>query len=670
MNIKFGMDNFYTRYLKRFLSNELSFNNNVLGKFDKNDQKMLIQYLNLPNVKDTFEALNLIKEQFTEINMYFSTKIKDNEIVFTSKVLSKEIADYIEEYKIAIENYCQSIGWSITDISEWIDLTKDLNNDNIVDNNDMLTLIDIVNNPSTYTQEQRDKADLNYDGNLDENDINILSEYLTTNKLGFTITKSNRKNYFPNKDMLVFVNQFDGTFMYNYALRDGSGADDVPHLGANKDTKLGVFKCKPGQKLTISHNSNNHDGTRLVIGCTPATMKSNFKNFMCENVIDVILKPGESIQYTTTSADLGLNTDAEYVLIQVPSNYEQLTNGGEVTIPLDVGDINFDGKIDLLDYYMLAEYTATGPGAEKLPHNKANWTPTSKQLAVMNIDTDSRDINTEDAIKLYKYINGDGSVPPLGFVYYTYNDPEVEPNANNVNNLLIIDGHYDKEINIPFKEFTTNDWVVHEKFYNYLLDMAIHPYSNSENITYLQKLLKEIYPNLAFDKSYFYNGLYNDNVRNLVKDYQKSFTNYTIGDLNLDGKLNETDLDLLEPLIEDYKDIYLLQAYLDNQTSLTPEEYTRLDVDHNGVVDGKDLEILNDNIKSKYTSLFLERADINNDGLYTQDDYNTLQAEINGLTSNLQNYTIPFILGYLDVETEAKLELDANPYGDISEVSK
>ena len=48
----------------------------------------------------------------------------------------------------------------------------------------------------------------------------------------------------------------------------------------------------------------------------------------------------------------------------------------------------------------------------------------------------------------------------------------------------------------------------------------------------------------------------------------------------------------------------------------------------------------------------------------------TLQREIQGLTNNLQNYTIPFILGYLDAETEAKLENIANPYGNISEVSK
>ena len=53
MNIKFGTDNFYVRYLKRFLNHELQRNNSVLGEFDKNDLQLLITYLNLPNCTGT-----------------------------------------------------------------------------------------------------------------------------------------------------------------------------------------------------------------------------------------------------------------------------------------------------------------------------------------------------------------------------------------------------------------------------------------------------------------------------------------------------------------------------------------------------------------------------------------------------------------------------------------
>ena len=668
MNIKFGMDNFYTRYLKRFLSKELSLNTNMLGKFNKDDQSMLIQYLNLPNVRDTFEVSKLMKQNFIELDDLFITHIYDTYITYTAKDLSLEIVDYIKDNKDNISKLCNDLGWSISKVEEWLDFSKDINNDNVIDLNDVILMNNIIANPSSYSEDILKRADLNYDRNVDQTDLNILTSYLDTATLEFTIAKDNRKNYFPNKDMLVFVNQFDGTFMYNYALRNGEGADDTPHINTNKDTKLGVYKCKPGQKLTITHNSNQE--SRVVVGCTYASSKIDFENFICENVVDRVLKPGQFIEYTTTSIDEMTGYDAEYVLIQVPSNYEQLTDGGKVTITLDVGDINFDGKIDLLDYYMLAEYTATGPGSENLPHNKANWTPTSKQLAVMNIDTDSNEINTQDAVKLYKYIQGDGSVPPLGFIYYTYNDPEVDANVNNVSNILIIEGHYDKTVNIPFDEFTNNDWIIHEKFYNYLLGMSIHQYSDSENITYLQKLLKQLYPEYAYNKEYFYNSIFNQHIKDLVLDFQETFTNYTVGDLNLDGKIDQTDLDLLRPLIDDYKDIYLLQDYIDGKTTLTPEEYQRLDVDHNGVVDGRDLEILNQHIKETYSEVFLSRADINNDGFYTEEDYNLLRLEVQKVTNNLQNYTIPFMLGYCDVETESKLELEANPYGYISEVSK
>lgn len=669
MNIKFGMDNFYTRYLKRFLSKELSFNNNMLGKFNKNDLNMLVQYLRLPNVKTTFEVSKAMKEQFTDLENLFTIHIYDTSISYIGNTLSTEISSYIEDNKDNINNFCESLGWSITGLDEWLDIVKDINQDGIIDNNDVLLVKDMISNPNSYTEDELKRADLNFDGKVTTEDLGILTSYIDTAKLEFTITKAERKNYFPNKDMLVFINQFDGTFLYNYALRGGGGADDAPHKNLDKNTKLGIYRCKPNQKLTIAHNSGQD--SRIVIGCSPTSVITDFENFICENVVDVVLRPGEHIEYTTTSIDAGTGYDAEYVLIQVPSNYEQLTDGGEVTVTLDVGDINFDGNIDLLDYYMLAEYTATGPGAENLPHNKANWTPTPKQLAVMNVDTDSAEINTQDAIKLYKYIEGNGSVAPLGFVYYTYNDPEVEPNVNNVSNILIIEGHYDKTVNIPYDEFTINDWVIHEKFFNYLLNMAIHPYSDSENITYLQKLLKQIYPEYAYNKNYFYNSVYNSNVRKMVYDYQKSYTEYTTGDLNLDGKIDNVDLELLEPFILDYQDVYLLQDYLDGRVpSLTEEEYERLDVDHNGVVDGADLELMLYNISLKYSKAFIERADIDGDGVYTANDYIALQREVQGLTNNLQNYKIPFMLGYCDVETEAKLEQDANPYGEISEVSK
>lgn len=71
MNIKFGMNNFYVRYLKRFLNNELVQAPTVLGGFTKNDQEALIKYLNLPNVKDMFAVEREIIQLFPRIKYIF-----------------------------------------------------------------------------------------------------------------------------------------------------------------------------------------------------------------------------------------------------------------------------------------------------------------------------------------------------------------------------------------------------------------------------------------------------------------------------------------------------------------------------------------------------------------------------------------------------------------------
>ena len=81
MNIKFGMDNFYVRYLKRFLNYELDTPTSLLGKFSKNDLKQVIKYLNLPNVKSMFEVQKEIKIKFPELENLFNFKLKDDYII-------------------------------------------------------------------------------------------------------------------------------------------------------------------------------------------------------------------------------------------------------------------------------------------------------------------------------------------------------------------------------------------------------------------------------------------------------------------------------------------------------------------------------------------------------------------------------------------------------------
>ena len=71
MNIRFGMDNFYTRYLKRFLNYHLTRSKSVLGEFQVEDLKSLIKYLNYPNTETIFEIQKNILNEFPELDKLF-----------------------------------------------------------------------------------------------------------------------------------------------------------------------------------------------------------------------------------------------------------------------------------------------------------------------------------------------------------------------------------------------------------------------------------------------------------------------------------------------------------------------------------------------------------------------------------------------------------------------
>ena len=274
MNIKFGMDNFYVRYLKRFLHQELNQDsNNILGKFDKKDLQQLVTYLNLPNVKNMFEVQKEIIEKFPLFATDFTIGLQNDIIVIKSKGIDEKYSKYLTDNLDAIKEYCKSVGWEVADINEWIDASKDLNSDGNIDNEDVEILKDIILNNATYSDSIMKKADINLDGKIDDTDLSILNDYILNSNLYISIKKSSRKNYFPNKDMLIFINQFEGTFLYDYAIRDQIGVDDIPHPNEEKKYKIALYKCYPGQKVTIAHNFNK--SVHMVIGSSPATLKQN-----------------------------------------------------------------------------------------------------------------------------------------------------------------------------------------------------------------------------------------------------------------------------------------------------------------------------------------------------------------------------------------------------------
>ena len=222
----------------------------VLGEFKVEDLKSLIKYLNYPNTETIFEVQKKLLQEFPDLSRLFVITLESTEIIFTSKVITKEVSEFIQKKSNDIDKFCRDMGWEIGDISSWIDINYDINNDGNIDETDRCILSDIVNNGTVYDVEIMKKADINLDGFRNQDDLMLLDEYINNHKLYFKIKSEGRENIFPNKDMLVFINQFEGDFLYNYAIRDEDGYTDIVHPhnpdpATGLSMKVGLYKCKP-----------------------------------------------------------------------------------------------------------------------------------------------------------------------------------------------------------------------------------------------------------------------------------------------------------------------------------------------------------------------------------------------------------------------------------------
>lgn len=372
------------------------------------------------------------------------------------------------------------------------------------------------------------------------------------------------------------------------------------------------------------------------------------------------------------------------------------------------------------DYKLAAYYTAEGtPTAESL-----HWEATPRQILAMDVDKDGK-VTTKDAVAIHNFINGTFPGISLGLYEYTYNVPSDYADLDNVSNLLIIDGWYEKDTGIPFLDFVTEPWIIHGKFFNYLLNMAVHKYSNSESITFVQEMLKEYYPHTHYGTDFLQVGIFNDTMIAMLKEYQRSKISYTYGDLDNDGLLTEKDLIIYREYLYGLNDLELntpitlkeLRDYLDGiETDLSYEKLQWADVDRNGVIDERDYQLLliykgDETLKNKVRAFLdktgtltpeeMELADMDNDGEVTEFDYQKLceyprtlsgiqltradinhngirdascyyilEANVNGTSNSLTDYLVPYSLGWYDMDTEFYMEQEFNSYETVSEVSK
>lgn len=296
-NIKFNDRSLFVSYIQTFLKENYS--NNVLptNVYDSQTHEALINYLDQPNVVNMIDAEDGILEKFDEFNTMFTLKRGNDTLTFTAKTINKNVFDFIELYFQDIKDYIESIGWEISTYSDYVDYLYDLNGDQRIDNVDKSMLKTYIETGSGLTEEQINQADFNLDGSTDMEDYNMLVEYIDTQKPFFVFKKQDRENYFPNKDMLKFINLFSNDFYFYKAIRDGKEIDDKVHDNLEGIYKICVIKCKPGTTYTIAHSSSITQ--RLVIG-SMVTNKRNLEVSKLQNVVDIMLPPGTPTLYTTS----------------------------------------------------------------------------------------------------------------------------------------------------------------------------------------------------------------------------------------------------------------------------------------------------------------------------------------------------------------------------------
>lgn len=443
-NIKFGDNSYYTSYIQSFLRDNYSTNVLATNTYDKQTHQALIKYLNQPNVLTMFEVESKLKEQYEELSTLFTLVVQNDELIFNSKVIDKQTSNFITIMLDSLKESATSMGWELYDYNDYVDYTYDINGDNKIDIIDRTMLQTYLTTGTGLTKEQLEKADFNFDGSVDQLDYDLLSNYINNKKLFLRFKIQDRENFFPNEDMLNFINLFNNDFYFYKAIKDGSNDDGRLHKSPTGEYKVSIIECKPGTTYTIAHSSAKTQ--RLVIGSL-VTNKRNAEVSTLQNLVDINLNPGEATLYTTSKEDPSdiMSRDAQYLLIQCSSNIEDYTGLEEKIERITLGNVNLDyykdangnnilskPKVDDLDRKLLADYIFYDEKDERRPI----FTERQRVAADLNLDGE---IDGNDLQILADYL--DGKILKLDTVEYKYYVPKSVNELNNVASLLIMEGN-------------------------------------------------------------------------------------------------------------------------------------------------------------------------------------------------------------------------------------
>lgn len=488
--INLGDRSLAVQYIQNFLKDNYNKNIHLSDEYDKDTHKALIEYLQLPEVLDSYSMKDLILEKYTFredqppnalINgggvWNFDFDITLDTIRFYNRPINQcfdGALRFISEYMEDIDELCRANGWYL----------------------------------ANYTKFKYDNSQ----------EITKVAEFM--------LVKESRKQLLPVKDIIKMINFSMNDYLLGKCFIDENNS----YHGYIQDSnlyKISYIPAKPGDVFTISHGYKY--ACELAIGYVEANI-NDLKHSELVSVNNIISHLSKSVYGEMNPGQYEIyeipeDSECTYLVIQMPYQ-NNLISPSSQKITIKLGDINQDGRIDFdinnpqSDYMILKNYVENRDDV-----NTPTLTGASLVAANINkdIDINGNPVVDESDLKMFeariKAFQNNGIAIDFGETIY---EKEIDLTESDYDRLLVIygnieEGNSNNELNIPIEDYQINPWSIHDCFLPYIYGSAIHTYSDSRDIEWLQKLIMKFQPR--------YEGLrwgYYDNADSFISnDYIK-----------------------------------------------------------------------------------------------------------------------------------------------------
>lgn len=285
-------------------------------------------------VKETSIAAKYANYKRGDVNL--DGKIDTSDLELLSKYLKKQanlntvqinVADYNESGMVDGNDLNELEEYLNSEVSK-VNTLGDVNLDNVIDSNDVVLLDKYVAKQISLSKNELEYADMNEDGAVDATDVDILSKNISEYYQAGDINLDGKVDI---NDVSLFQNMLNGVVKANKVqliLCDVNGDSTID----NND--ITILRSKVGVNTKYKKGDVNLDGK---VSHEDVTIIENYVLKQTELTI-------EQLNYADYNGDSTVdNKDANSLAKAIASKYK-------------VGDINMDGKVNIIDTNILSKY--------------------------------------------------------------------------------------------------------------------------------------------------------------------------------------------------------------------------------------------------------------------------------------------------------------------------